>query len=292
MYSLFSEVKMQSVEFPLNKRPRRSVASIAGIALIATGMIILGEHYIRSGWLIPVALPLIWAVFFASMIRQQRLSMIIPGSLILTGAIGILLAFTTFQDAGWSRQLGVAFLVFSFGWVLIAGVTHFVGEKTAHWALIPAGGIFSIGSSFFWGDLSLLSFVLFIAVGFGLVLLLTGVYTRLLGLILAGALLSTTGAGVYFGWNETAGPNALTQTGIMLVWFSLGWILLTVIYRALFHKFMWWPLIPGGILAMVGWGLYIGGNPDNALSFIGNTGSIGLIVFGAYLLLMKRGLHQ
>jgi hypothetical protein len=43
---------------------------------------------------------------------------------------------------------------------------------------------------------------------------------------------------------------------------------------------------------MVGWGLYIGGNPGNALSFIGNTGSIGLIVFGIYLLLMRRGFHQ
>lgn len=283
---------MRSIEFPQNKQPRRGFASIAGLALIATGLVILGEQIARTGWLLPVALPLIWAVFFASMIRQQRLSMIIPGSLILTGGIGVLLAFTAFQGAGWSRQLGFALLVFSLGWLLITGVMHFVGEKTAYWALIPAGGIFTVGASFFWGDLSLLSFVLFLAVGFGLVLLLTGIYTRLLGLILAGSLLATTGAGVYFGWNQSAGPNALAQTGIMLAWFSLGWILLTVIYRALFHKFMWWPLIPGGILAMVGWGLYIGGNPGNALSFIGNTGSIGLIVFGIYLLLMKRGFHQ
>lgn len=283
---------MRSIEFQQNKQPRRGFASIAGLALIATGLVILGEQVVRTGWLLPVALPLIWAMFFASMIRQQRLSMIIPGSLILTGGIGVLLAFTAFQGAGWSHQLGIALLVLSLGWLLIAGVTHYVGEKTAYWALLPAGGIFAVGASFFWGDLSLLSFVLFLAVGFGLVLLLTGIYTRLLGLILAGSLLATTGAGVYFGWNQSAGPNALAQTGIMLAWFSLGWILLTVIYRALFHKFMWWPLIPGGILAMVGWGLYIGGNPGNALSFIGNTGSVGLIVFGIYLLLMKRGFHQ
>ena len=283
---------MRSIEFPQNKQPRPGLASVAGLALIATGLVIMGEQIVRTGWLLPVALPLIWAAFFASLIRQQRLSMILPGSLILSGGIGVLLALTAFQGAGWSRQLGIALLIFSLGWLLIAGVTHFVGEKTALWALIPAGGIFSVGANFFWGDLSLLSFVLFLSVGFGLVLLLTGIFTRLMGLILAGALLATTGAGVYFGWNRSAGPNALAQTGIMLAWFSLGWILLTVIYRALFHKFMWWPLIPGGILAMVGWGLYIGGNPGNALSFIGNTGSIGLIVFGVYLLLMRRGFHQ
>jgi len=283
---------MLSIEFPQNKQPRPGLASVAGLALIATGLVIMGEQIVRTGWLLPVALPLIWAAFFASLIRQQRLSMILPGSLILSGGIGVLLALTAFQGAGWSQQLGIALLIFSLGWLLIAGVTHFVGEKTALWALIPAGGIFSVGANFFWGDLSLLSFVLFLSVGFGLVLLLTGIFTRLMGLILAGALLATTGAGVYFGWNRSAGPNALAQTGIMLAWFSLGWILLTVIYRALFHKFMWWPLIPGGILAMVGWGLYIGGNPGNALSFIGNTGSIGLIVFGIYLLLMRRGFHQ
>jgi hypothetical protein len=283
---------MLSIEFPQNKQPRPGLASVAGLALIATGLVIMGEQIVRTGWLLPVALPLIWAAFFASLIRQQRLSMILPGSLILSGGIGVLLALTAFQGAGWSQQLGIALLIFSLGWLLIAGVTHFVGEKTALWALIPAGGIFSVGANFFWGDLSLLSFVLFLSVGFGLVLLLTGIFTRLMGLILAGALLATTGAGVYFGWNRSAGPNALAQTGIMLAWFSLGWILLTVIYRALFPKFMWWPLIPGGILAMVGWGLYIGGNPGNALSFIGNTGSIGLIVFGVYLLLMRRGFHQ
>jgi hypothetical protein len=283
---------MLSIEFPQNKQPRPGLASVAGLALIATGLVIMGEQIVRTGWLLPVALPLIWAAFFASLIRQQRLSMILPGSLILSGGIGVLLALTAFQGAGWSQQLGIALLIFSLGWLLIAGVTHFVGEKTALWALIPAGGIFSVGANFFWGDLSLLSFVLFLSVGFGLVLLLTGIFTRLMGLILAGALLATTGAGVYFGWNQSAGPNALAQTGIMLAWFSLGWILLTVIYRALFPKFMWWPLIPGGILAMVGWGLYIGGNPGNALSFIGNTGSIGLIVFGVYLLLMRRGFHQ
>jgi len=87
-------------------------------------------------------------------------------------------------------------------------------------------------------------------------------------------------------------PSALSRTGIMLVAFALGWGLITVFSRVIKSAFVWWPLIPGGILAMVGWGLYIGGNPENALSFIGNTGSIGLIIFGVYLLLLRRGIQR
>jgi hypothetical protein len=68
--------------------------------------------------------------------------------------------------------------------------------------------------------------------------------------------------------------------------------LITVISRVLYKKFTWWPLIPGGVLAMVGWGLYIGGNPSNALGFVGNTGSIGLIIFGIYLLLLRFGMQK
>jgi len=254
--------------------------------------LVIGRADRSTGWLLPVALPLIWAAFFASLIRQQRLSMILPGSLILSGGIGV---FIGINRVSGSRLAAATRHCADY---LLTRVVVNRRRDTLCWRKhCPLGaysrrGDFSVGANFFWGDLSLLSSVLFLSVGFGLVLLLTGIYTRLLGLILAGSLLATTGAGVYFGWNQSAGPNALAQTGIMLAWFSLGWILLTVIYRALFHKFMWWPLIPGGILAMVGWGLYIGGNPGNALSFIGNTGSIGLIVFGIYLLLMRRGFHQ
>ncbi len=275
-----------------NKQPRKGIATVAGIALISVGLVVLVEQYLKTGWLILVALPLIGAVFFVSLVRQQRLGMIIPGSLILTAVIGVLLALVVYASANWAVRIGAFLLAFSFGWALISIVTYLVAGNAALWPLIPAGAIFSVGASLFWGDLTLASFVLFIITGFGLVLLLTGVHTRLFGLMLAGALMVGIGPGVYFGWNRNAGPNALAQTGIMLVWFSLGWGLITVLYRALFHKFIWWPLIPGGILAMVGWGLYIGGNPGNALSFIGNTGSIGLIIFGAYLLLMKRGLRQ
>jgi len=44
----------------------------------------------------------------------------------------------------------------------------------------------------------------------------------------------------------------------MLVGFALGWLLITILSRTITSKFIWWPLIPGGVLAMVGWGIYCG----------------------------------
>jgi len=76
------------------------------------------------------------------------------------------------------------------------------------------------------------------------------------------------------------------------VCFALGWGLIILFSRVTTQKFIWWPLIPGGLLAVVGWGLYIGGDPHNAVSFIGNTGSIGVIIFGLYLLLLRKGIQK
>jgi hypothetical protein len=58
------------------------------------------------------------------------------------------------------------------------------------------------------------------------------------------------------------------------------------------RRSIWWPMIPGGILLMVGSGLYIGGDPTRAVGFISNTGSIALVIFGLYLLLMRKGIHH
>ena len=113
-----------------------------------------------------------------------------------------------------------------------------------------------------------------------------------LGIQMAGLLVSTIGIGIFNGWNTVGDINGLRDTGNMLVWFSLGWILITVDSKIFKKRFIWWPLIPGGILAMVGSGLYIGGNPENAAAFLQNTGSIGLILLGMYLILLKFGLKK
>ena len=145
---------------------------------------------------------------------------------------------------------------------------------------------------FLLGEMHLLDFILYIGIGIGICFLLAGLIWKLIGFIIPGSLLVGLAPGLYFAWENTSLNNPLEQTGIMLVGFAFGWGLITVTSRTLTRKFVWWPLIPGGILAVVGWGLYIAGNPESAIGFIGNTGSVGLIIFGIYILLMRRSFHQ
>ena len=150
----------------------------------------------------------------------------------------------------------------------------------------------STGIPFLTDQLNLLDFFLYIGLGIGLLFLIVGINQKLLGWLIPGSILFGIMPGLYFAWEDTNATNALEQTGVMLVWFALGWGLITILSRAITRNFVWWPLIPGGILAVVGWGLFIAGNPGSAIGFIGNTGSIGLIIFGIYILLMRRSFHK
>ncbi len=104
--------------------------------------------------------------------------------------------------------------------------------------------------------------------------------------------MATTGPGVFFAWRPEALSNGLGQTGVMLVWFAFGWGIIAILSRFLFSKVIWWPLIPGGVLAFVGWGLLLGGNSNTAFGYIGNSGSIIVILIGLYLLLLRKDIHK
>jgi hypothetical protein len=188
--------------------------------------------------------------------------------------------------------LGFSFVTFSLFWAYLFLINTILLNKIYSWMVIIFVTLFSIGIPFLFEQISLLDFVLFIGLGIGISLIIAGIIWKLIALIIAGALLSGIAPGLYFGWENSNAINPLEQTGIMLVGFAFGWGFITVLSRALTKKFVWWPLIPGGILAVVGWGLYIAGNPESAVGFIGNTGSVGLIIFGIYILLMRKSFHQ
>lgn len=188
--------------------------------------------------------------------------------------------------------IGISLIALSFFWLYLYIFITLIKQIIHIWLIFPFIVIFSIGIPFLMEDLNFLNFVLFVGLSIGICLLIAGIYWKLFGLVIPGALLLGIPPGLYFAWERTSSTNPLEQTGIMLVGFAFGWGLITVSSRALTKNFIWWPLIPGGILAVVGWGLFIAGNPESAVSFIGNTGSVGLIIFGIYLLLMRRSFHQ
>lgn len=269
--------------------------SLVGLFIMLFGTLFLIDQNLHTGWLSGIALPIAGAFMVFEGLRKRQFSWMVPACLILGLGIGAFVALSPLFEISGARRVGSLLIAFGIGWLLLCLVSYLMLHKTAWWAFFTGTIVLSFGLSFWFSkDLWLTDFVLFVVTGTGIGFLVWGIAERLLGLIIPGCILLGIGPGVWLAWSGvlSEGANGLTQTGIMLVCFGLGWLLLTPLSRLITNIFVWWPLIPGGIFFVVGWGLYIGGNPGNALSFIGNTGSIGLIMFGLYLFLMRQGIRK
>lgn len=277
---------------PVRTNPQREFPYILGIGFISVGLAIFLEQFLKTGWLVLVILPISGAVFLVESTRAKKLGLLIAGGLIFGAGVGSFLYFSSTFPISFQQRIGWLIIAFSAGWALITAGSSWVVPHRVWWPMIPGVILFSTGLCFLVTPLRLVDFVLFVAGGVGVVLLIWGVFWRIFGLIIPGSLLITIGPGIYFAWGTEQAVNALSKTGMMIAIFALGWGFIILFSRVVTTKFIWWPLIPGGVMAVVGWGLYIGGDPANAPSFIANTGSIGLIIFGLYLLLLRKGIHH
>lgn len=265
---------------------------LLGLISILTGFTIFLDNLLKTGWLLYIILPLIGIAVIVVSLPSSNIGYLLAGSITL--GIGWLLffLFSDLVELGIKLRIGYGLLGPGISWLLIFILGMIKLKRQWFWVFIPSGLFLATSLCFILSPLRFVDFVLYIPLGLGLSFLVWGYCQRLLGLIIPGSLLVTIGPGIYFPWGKIDEPSGLSQTGMMLVIFALGWGLIVLFSRLLYDGFTWWPLIPGGILAVVGWGLYIGGNPQNAVSFIGNTGSLGLMIFGFYLLLMRRGFRQ
>lgn len=277
---------------PTIKNSRPGFVYIIGISMVAVGVLVLLEQYLKTDWLLYAFAPIFGIFFLVEALRTHRFIFLILGGLLTGAGLGGIIGMSTLFHRPVAHDIGWLLIFFALGWAGTAVLSRKMLAKPAWWALVPGGIIFSVGLAFLFSQLRLIDFVLWVVTGTGIVLLIWGVYWRLFGLIIPGSLMITTGPGIFLAWGTNMGNNPLAKTGIMLAIFALGWALIILFSRVVTAKFIWWPLIPLGILAVVGWGLYIGGDPDNATTFIANTGSIGLIIFGIYLLLLRKGIHR
>ncbi|MEA4909899.1 MAG: hypothetical protein GYA17_10040 [Chloroflexi bacterium] len=282
----------QQAQKQTTPRSRTSNAQKAGVVLILSGFILLGDLYFKTSWLSLAVLPALGLFLLAESLALQVSTWVVPGALTFGAGIGSFLAFSTQLNLNLWQRSGSFLLAFGLSWFVITLLSLRLFETPAWWAMIPGSLLSTTGFTLMQEPIHPLAFVLYVGGGLGLALLAWGLASKLFGLIIPGCLLIGIGPGIYGAWAAPSEPNGLVQTGVMLVSFALGWGLITLFSRRVTHNFVWWPLIPGGILSMVGWGLYIGGNPGNAVYFIGNTGSVGLILFGIYLLLLRKGIHH
>jgi hypothetical protein len=270
---------------------RRGFA-IAGSILILTGIIIILSLQLDIPYVALGVVPAIGGVVLGIGIRKKRIAAIIAGSItLLCGLVGYSLIIGLI-NLTWNEALGAFIIALAISWLIVAlGSTPILG-KPLLWPIIPAIILGSLGSIFVFTKMTLLDFVFFLCVGIGLALWGAGIHAKLIGLIIPGSILLGVGPGVYFAWANQNNADTLSQVGLMLVCFAFGWALITISSRAITSQFVWWPLIPGGVLAFTGWGLYIGGNSQDAVGFVANTGSISLIIIGVYLLMLRRGMQK
>jgi hypothetical protein len=89
----------------------------------------------------------------------------------------------------------------------------------------------------------------------GLTMLVWGSVSHKGGLIIPGGVLTGIGLGILAMQGPWQFPLA-DQNGVFLLCFALGWFLITIL-TALSAHVQWWPLIPGGIMALIGGGILV-----------------------------------
>jgi hypothetical protein len=114
----------------------------------------------------------------------------------------------------------------------------------------------------------------------GLGLLGAFAYTRQYGYLVPGGIMTGLGAGIIaseaftFATNEASG-------GAVVLGLGLGFVSIWVVGSAVHvDKHHWWPLIPGGILAVVGGALLVGGQAVALLDYWG----VAIIAVGLFVL--------
>lgn len=274
------------------KQTLQSWQSLVGLSLILGGGVALFGQVIRSDLVIASSFLAAALVLISGGQSLKVTGLLIAGWITVGLWLGLFLTIIptpveSFWEGGARVCAGIGIGFFGIS-ISIPKVTR----RESWWALFPAVILFTAGVGLMIQPISWWRMTLLTSVGLGILFTLLGIKKKWLGFIIPGSLLSFAGVGVSVPWGWNHPGNGLTKTGTMLVAFAFGWLLITLFSRLVWRKTIWWPLIPGGVLAVVGWALFISGDPSRALEFIGNTSSVALIILGVYLLLLRRSIQK
>ena len=130
-------------------------------------------------------------------------------------------------------------------------------------------------------DLGLLLFA-----GLGLTFLVWGVVKREVGLIIPGGILSGIGAGVLAtAWLGSDYQNFRDiGAAVYLLCFAGGWGLITLFSALFTDETHWWPLIPGGIMAVLGVSMLTGNAGKWLMQLLTQGWPLILIGLGVFLI--------
>ena len=256
--------------------------------LVALGSAFLFHNFWFTGFAVPI-ISFIWLIFC---VRRKVTAGLWVFTLLSGLSSGIFLWLFLQPYAALSLRSALAFFCFSTSWFAIWILSRATRGVVWWWAVLPGFTLLGGAGWFLRGNFDVFDLVFYFGTAVGAGLLLWGIGQKLFGLIIAGCLTITMSPGVYFSWKWIVLHNILSQIGIMLVWFALGWGLITIVSRVINDKFNWWALIPCGVLAVVGLGLYLGGDPMIAEAVLSNSGVMGIILLAVYLALMRTRFKQ
>lgn len=264
---------------------------ITGGTLIGAGVLMLVDRLLMTGWLTFLAFPIAGLQISLSGLKRKSPGWLICGLMVIWVGSGLFFMLFEWQFLQTASRIAWSALTGGVIWHLVAFLMPRVSQDIQWWALIPGSIFLAIGAAFSAEPINYLLLACLVITFLGLAFIIWGWALRLFGLLIPGCLLITIGTGVWLAWGNFLPEGSLKSVAIMLGCFAFGWFLIFLVSKRVTPKVAWWALIPGGILAVTSWGLYIGADPANALSFIGNTGSVAVFAFGLYLILMRHGIN-
>ena len=113
-----------------------------------------------------------------------------------------------------------------------------------------------------------------------------GMIMRSFGLIIPGGILAGIALGTALMQNRPGLLDGPDNGGLFLLCFAAGWGLITLLSPLTNGGFRWWPLIPGGIMAVVGTALLT--NQLHTLAWLNIAGPLLLIGLGVWVIFRRR----
>jgi len=122
----------------------------------------------------------------------------------------------------------------------------------------------------------------------GLAFFVWGFLAQEVGLLIPGGILTGIGAGVLLINALRGSYSDPSLGGIFMLTFAAGWALITAASR-LIHRTVWWPLVVGGIIALVGVALIVSGSAPVVLEALAWLPPLLLIALGAWIVIRRSG---
>ena len=122
----------------------------------------------------------------------------------------------------------------------------------------------------------------------GILFLAWGLIVRKAGLLIPGGIILGIGVGAMLVEGPLAATSDETMGGIVLLSFAAGWALITLLTALFVRPTMWWPLIPGGVMAAIGAMLVLGDFSEPLLQVLNYIWPVVLICVGLFIILRRR----